>query len=229
MKTSAKLSIMFVIMAIVMAVQIRVARAVILDIPAALDGTVSNTFDQDFMTGDWMRANLGHTASSFTTDLGSLDSMRAELTVPAGKVIQVDLPAGKTGYVNFYLNYHGTLAAFNMDEDWPNQMGLLGVSGPAPTLSNSSDIYGRQNGNQVVLNAFYSFDAPFSFTGWEVDITGPFSSGGTMTYSPSQTYLTIKYAADVDGGSFVTIVPEPSSLALASLGLIVCVWHRRRR
>ena len=143
MKTLARISTMFLAVAVVATMQGRAARAATLNLPASLDGTVSHGFDD----GD-VFDNLDITASSFTTDLGSLTDMTAELSVPAGQQIQVDLPPGKTGFMNVILNYHGTLGVFNTDESWPHTVQLLGVSGPAPALL-STNIMGRQNGNQV--------------------------------------------------------------------------------
>ena len=225
MKTLAKISIVVLAVAVVTTIHTRAACAVTLSIPASLDGTVSHSFDN---ISGFVRDNLDLTASSFSTDLGSLSDMKVDLSVSPGQKIKVDLPAGKTGFIEVLLNYQGTLGVFNTDEPWSNAVQLLGVSGPAPALS-STDIRGRLNGNQVNIQAVYQFTAPFSFTGWKADVTGPFSSGGTMTYSDAGSFFQIRYSDTVDGGQFVTIVPEPSTLVLAAIGLFAHLLLRRRR
>lgn len=207
------------------------AGAVILNIPASLDGTVTHDFNSSFMPGypSTVSDTLDMTAAPFTNDLGAFTDMKVDLSVSPGQVIEVDLPSGKTGFVNVLLNYQGTLGSFNASESWPHTFQFLGLSGPAPTLTYDAGGPGRLNGNQIYVQVDYSFTSPFSFTGWEADFTGPFSSGGTMTYSATQHQLSVKYNDDVDGGQFVTIVPEPSTLALAVLGLLPLGFCRRQR
>jgi len=229
MKTLAKISTMFLAVAVVAVMQPRAARAATLNIPAALDGTVTHGFSPG--PPGTVFDTLDMTASSFTTDLGSWTDMKVDLSVLPGEEIKVDLPAGKTGFLNVSLNYHGTLGVWDKDEDWPHIFQFSGVIGPAPTLTYES-VGGRANGNQVFVQAAYSFTSPFSFTGWEADISGPFSSGGNMTYSDVAHHCSFSYEDSVDGGQFVWIVPEPSTLALAwfaFVGLVACVWRRRGR
>ena len=99
--------------------------------------------------------------------------------------------------------------------------------GTAPTLLGTG-ASGRVQGSEVDLSAQYRVNGPFSFTGFEITVQGPFTSGGTQTYSGSGG-ITVSFTNPVDPGPFVT-VPEPSVSAQTAiaLGATVLVWLRRR-
>lgn len=202
------------------------AQGATLILPASLDGSITHSFG-----GSPQRVYdfLGVTNSSFTTDLGTLSSMTAELSVGTGNIINVDLPTGKTGTFNVYLNYLGT-GSFGATDTWTNTVQFLGLTGTAPTLD-SLQTTGRVQGNQVSIQASYSFTEAFSFQGWKTDINGPFASGGSMTFDPNTSNFYFNYQDTADGGQFVTIsaVPEPSRAVLGALGLGALLMGTRRR
>ena len=137
-----------------------------LTIPIDLDGTLSHTFVSNFI-----RDTLGMTADPFDVDLGTLNgfTMTADLSLPGGETIVVDLPAGKTGFVEFQINYIGS-GGVGTTENWAHTRQFIGLEG-TPNLTDSFvEVYGRVQGNQVLIRTVYQFDAPFSFTGWRADM-----------------------------------------------------------
>lgn len=196
-------------------------------LPAGLDGTVSHSFDTFLNV---VRDNLGMTNGSFVTDLGTLDSITAALSVDAGDIINVSLPAGKTGTMFVNLGYLGG-GSYGASDVWTNNGGqFLGLVGTAPTLS-SLQTRGRVQGNDVNIQASYTFTESFSFTGWGADMYSPFISGGSLTFVPNTTVFTFTYPDTADGGQFVTIssVPEPSHASPLALALGLLLFSRRRR
>ena len=155
--------------------------------------------------------------------------MTAELSVGTSNIINVALPTGKTGTFNVYLTYLGT-GSFGDSDTWANATQFLGLTGTAPTL-NFLQTTGRVQGNQVSIQASYSFTEAFSFQGWKTDINGPFASGGSMTFTPNVSNFIFNYQDTADGGQFVTIsaVPEPSRAAFTALGLGALLMGTRRR
>ncbi len=202
----------------------QLSAATTLALPASLNGT-----ENHFFSGSTVNDYLMVSSSPVVTDLGTLSGITASLAADPGKRFVVDLPAGKTGYITFELNYHGTLGVFNSTENWTHTDSFIGLTGTAPTLWNTG-VYGRANGNQIEISKTYTYTSPFSFDAWDFDVTGPFTSGGSMTYSLAQGYLSASYSDTVDGGPFFTqqAVPEPRIACLAGLGIIALLQRRRR-
>ncbi len=196
-----------------------------LDVDADLDGTVTHSFTGS--STKFVRDTLGVDAPGFTVDLGGLDGISAHLEVGPHKRIDVDLPAGKTGFLEIMLDYDGTLGVFNMDETWSSTQQVLGVVGSPGLTEAVVEMRGRENGNEVVIRTVYTFTAPFSFTGWHADITGPFSSGGNMTYASTLAFMQLRFQDTVDGGQFVSIVPEPGGMAMMAVGAAMLLGRRR--
>jgi hypothetical protein len=192
-----------------------------LNIPMSFNGAITTSF-YDNPPSSRVYNNLGVTALPFTANVNSLSNMTLNLSAPVGNKINVDLPAGKTGYFTVNLNYTGTLGVFDSTTPLLHSYQFLGLSGTAPTNTyDSVDI--RNNGNQISLQASYSFSEPFSFTGWGANIAGPFStSSGTMTYSDYGSGVSFSYLSPTVAEQFVAFqpIPEPPTWMLVSMALV---------
>jgi hypothetical protein len=165
-------------------------------------------------------------ADPFAVDLGTLDAMAATLAAPAGAAYAVNVPAGESGNLLVSLNW-AFGSNFGADETWPVSVSLLGVAAPAPVLQ-ASEAGGRQAGNQVFASAGFAYSQSFSFTGFQIDITGPFSSGGNLTYTDLQsTVLATLSEPAKDPGQFVTVIPEPATMGLLFIGGLALLRRKR--
>ena len=155
--------------------------------------------------------------------------MSATLSAPAGNVIAVNLPAGKSGRLDVSLNYLGQ-GGVGASDRWSSTAQFLGLTGVTPTLV-QLETDGRVQGNQVYIYARYTFTEPFSFQTWQLGINGPFVSGGSMTFTPLGTGFQFSYPDTVDGGQFVSFepVPEPSTWVMGLAGIACGGWQALRR
>ena len=234
MKTVAKITTvgrvrrtigLFVCLMVVMLVASpRQVSGVNLDIPISMTGNVNHTFIKNTVV-DIIETQ----ADPFTVDLGTLTSMTSTFEAPGGQRYVVNPPSGVNPFMTLGLEYGCSGCTAGTKEFWPHTITLLNVQGTAPT-ENSTEASGRVQGVEVDIIANYTVNGPFSFTGFDVSITGPFSSAGSQTYTTSGG-LSVRFSNATDTGQFVTVVPEPSTLVLAAIGLLglTCLDWRRRR
>ena len=192
-----------------------------LDIPISLTDVVSHSYDSVYEDlGD----TIGMRAARFTTDLGTLTGMTSRFEAPSGQSYFVNPPASVSPVLRLNVDYSGS-GSSSTTEQWTHTITLLGVQGTAPTEV-STRASGRVEGNEVDLVAIYQVNGPFSFTGFDVSIDGPFSSAGVQTYTAS-SLLSAWFMSPTDTGPFVTLVPEPATLSLLTLGGLALLRRRR--
>ncbi len=190
-------------------VKVLPAPAVTLPLPVDFTGDVTHLGIQQGAVMD----RLETTADPFLADLGAVSDMSATLTAPAGTAYAVSVPTGAAGTLNVFINY-ASGSNFGAVETWSASASLLGVDGPAPVLQ-TAGATGRQAGNQVLVEASFAYSQSFSFTGVQLDVTGPFSSGGDLPYvDVSSNVLALLKDLPEDPGQFVTLIPEPATLSV---------------
>ena len=213
-------SLMGMILSGVVAFAVVPTSAADLTLPYSLNGTVSHIFNRPVpgRTGS-ISDSFGVTAHQFAADLSTLSRMTLNLSVKAGDRINVALPAGKTGTIGF----SALAAVYGLGDSGngtpPEAFQFFGLSGPAPILYLSQTNYYPAGGAAVSIDVTYTFNAPFSFTGWSDTLTGPLGpSNGQHTFDAVSASFTIGYPSSVDGGQFTTIVPESLATWLNAMG-----------
>ena len=198
-----------------------------LELPIDLTGGITHAFGTAGPGGptsatDRLVANYG----SFTTDLGSLSAITWQDTAPGGAKYVVSLPAGKTAKFEIGLDFVNAAGPWGATESHSRTFSFLGVEGIAP-VPTSIMAYGRTSGNQIVFGALFDVPGSFSFTGFDLNIDGPFSSGGELRFTNSHSAIEFTCEIDTDPGQFVTVIPEPATVSLLCLGGLALLRRKR--
>ncbi len=211
------------------------ARAATLDLDAAFTGAINHTYDTDIYGFSGVFNHLAMTAQAINAELSDYDQITVRAALSAGQVFCVDP--------------HDAYSPTTMSFDWrwirdtgsipggqtnyTTAVTFLDAAGTAPTQT-ADGTFIRNEGAQISFNNTFTVDNdPFYFSGIELTITGPFpTNSGTPLIV--QSIYTNFYSSEIpsspgDPGPFITIVPEPTSLALLGLGSLMIARRRRRK
>ncbi|MEM6691776.1 MAG: PEP-CTERM sorting domain-containing protein [Planctomycetota bacterium] len=207
--------------------------ATLLPLDLVLPETLTHRYDSETGLTSIQDSGIA-TGPNITTDLGNFDTIAIQASLPDGQAYRVNPPA------EFQPITVGFSAEWRRDSSTVPGSGaiytvaasLLGGDGPSAPLT-FQNAFVRDEGSQILIG--FSFTLPdgiFEFSGLQASIDGPFSSNGATPLEARNLFLSFSspdvLGSPADPGPFVTVVPEPTSLAVLGFGGLLVASRRRR-
>lgn len=210
------------------------ASATTLLVELPFTGDVNHNFRISMLGNGYVTDSPAVSPGTITGDLNAYDEITFRATLPAGLAFLLD-PHDSYTPPNFFFSWYwlrDTPTIPGGATQYATSVTFLGASGAAPTQTEGrSDV--RNEGASIQIGSAFSLSAdPFTFTGIEATITGPFPANGGMPLLPSSfsTSFSSGFAPNPPGdpGPIITVIPEPGSLALLGVGGLLIARRRNR-
>lgn len=223
--------------------------AALADAAITSDGTITHSYQSSFGASQMdtlaSTGTKGTLIGTFSADFSQNKTFTLSFSAPTGMQFAVD-PSGWLGKgdVRLVLSFYSANALNPPFNSGGGVFEWIGVSGSAPTVSATTDQHvGSGSPQAFSLNAkSASITQAFSFAGFTYTITAPESFtavynnaswyAGDIYFQASSPFganFTPTNTGMPDPGQIVTLVPEPNSLVMLSLGVTSLGFLRRRR
>lgn len=168
-------------------------------------------------------------AAPLTADPSAFDRIIWEFNAPPGQRYEITPPSPATLRMSF--DYRADDPAQASQDPQPViELEFIGLTGTAPSLILTRSNF-RADGDELNANWLGTANDPLSFTGARLIANGPFDSDQAWDYD--DRFFRPEFSVDVVSGGlfppdqFFNLVPEPSSLAMLSLGGLLMTRRQR--